>query len=248
MPNCLCEFAPDIWLADGPTVVANAGFHYPTRMAVLRLSCGRLFVWSPTALGRELRAEVDALGPVAFIVAPNSLHHVFVAEWRDAYPEARLYAAPGLRAKRKDIVFDDDLTDVPPAGWASDIDQVVVPNALTTEVVFFHRKSRTVIFTDLIQQFPSGWFSGWRGVVARLDRMVSSTPAVPRKFRLGFTDRHAARDAIRRIVDWPADRLIMAHGNPVRREGRAAIAQAFGWLGLPQLPSTTHKSISDSGM
>lgn len=32
-------------------------------------------------------------------------------------------------------------------------------NLITTEVVFFHVKSGTVLFTDLIQQFPANWFS-----------------------------------------------------------------------------------------
>jgi hypothetical protein len=39
-------------------------------------------------------------------------------------------------------------------------------NLITTEVVFFHVKSGTVLFTDLLQQFPAGSFSGWRAFVA----------------------------------------------------------------------------------
>lgn len=212
-------------------MVAAAGFHYPTRMAVIRLSGGGLFVWSPTALTDSIRADVDALGQVAAIVAPNSLHHTFIAEWKAAYPGARLFAAPGLRERRTDILFDADLGADGDAVWAQDVGQVVVRgNAITTEVVFFHRESRTVIFADLIQQFDPDWFSGWRSIVARLDRMVTKEPAVPRKFRLAFTDRVAARAAIGRILEWPTERLLMAHGKPVATQGRAAIKQAFRWL------------------
>jgi hypothetical protein len=46
-------------------------------MAAIRLSGGSLFVWSPVALTEDLRAEVDALGEVRYLVAPNSLHHGF---------------------------------------------------------------------------------------------------------------------------------------------------------------------------
>ena len=53
------QFGPEIWLADGPIVVAAMGFRYPTRMAVVRLPDG-LFVWSPVALSEGLRAEVEA--------------------------------------------------------------------------------------------------------------------------------------------------------------------------------------------
>ena len=103
-------------------------------------------------------------------------------------------------------------------------------NRITTEVVFFHRPSGAVLFTDLIQQFPPGWFRGWRALVARLDLMTQAEPAVPRKFRLAFNDRRAALAALARILDWPAEKVVMAHGAPVQQDGRAFIARAFGWL------------------
>ncbi|MBN9268389.1 MAG: DUF4336 domain-containing protein, partial [Hyphomicrobium sp.] len=104
----LTPFDDEIWIADGPEV-AVVGFRYPTRMAIIRLSDGGLFIWSPVALTQSLGAAVDILGPVRHIVAPNSLHHVFVPDWKRAYPHAKLYAPPGLRQKRKDIAFDCDL-------------------------------------------------------------------------------------------------------------------------------------------
>jgi hypothetical protein len=171
------------------------------------------------------------LGEVRHLVAPNSLHHLFLAEWRAAYPQAALYAAPGLRRRRKDLEFDAELGDAPPPEWADDLDQVLVRgNRITTEVVFFHRWSGAVLFTDLIQQFPPGWFRGWRALVARWDLMTASEPSVPRKFRMAFVDRRAARSALRRILAWPSSKVIMAHGPPVDRDGRAFIARAFQWL------------------
>lgn len=223
-------FGEDIWLAGGP-VTAVAGFRYPTRMAVVRLSDGGLFIWSPVALSEPLRAAVDALGEVRHVVAPNSLHHLFLKDWRRAYPAARLYAPPGLRARRKDIAFDADLGDAPPAEWSAQIDQVVVRgNLITTEVVFFHRNSRTAIFTDLIQHFSPTWFTGWRAVVARLDLMTAPEPQTPRKFRNAFVDRRAARAAILRILDWPAETVLIAHAAPVEHDGQAFLRRTFRWL------------------
>jgi hypothetical protein len=226
----LKQFGPEIWIADG-SAVSTGGFHYGTRVAVIRLSDGGLFIWSPIRLTDGLRASIDALGDVRYLVPPNSLHHLFLDDWRRAYAHARLYAPPGLRRKRKDIEFDGDLGDHPVADWAEDIDQVVVPgNLITTEVVFFHRKSATVLFTDLIQQFPPGWFSGWREIVARIDLMVGPEPAVPRKFRNTFINRRAARAALARIQTWPAEKVLMAHGAPVEQNGQAFLRRAFGWL------------------
>jgi hypothetical protein len=228
--NPVTPFGDDIWVADGPEV-AVAGFRYPTRMAVIRLSGGGLFVWSPIRLSDSLRAEVDALGPVRHIVAPNSLHHLFLQEWKAAYPSAKVYAPPGLRRKRKDIAFDADLDDEPSADWAGEIDQVMMAgNFITIEVVFFHAKSGTVLFTDLLQQIPARLLSGWRAVVAKLDLMVGSEPQVPRKFRLAFTDRRAARASVARVLAWPAQKVLMAHGTPVEKDGQAFLRRAFGWL------------------
>ena len=227
----LKEFGPNIWIAEGPAVKAAAGFDYPTRMAVIRLTSGDLVLWSPTALSDDLRAEVEALGAVRYLLPPNSLHHTFLGDWQRAYPDAKVYAPPGLREKRGDIRFDDDFGDDPMSAWAGEIDHAVMwGNRITTEVVLFHRKSKTAIFTDLIQQFPHGWFRGWRALVARLDLMVAAEPTVPRKFRVAFTDRRAARQSLRRILMWPTDKVIIAHGPLITNDGQAFLRRAFRWL------------------
>jgi hypothetical protein len=200
-------------------------------MAVIRLTDGSLFIWSPIALTPGLKTEVEALGQVSHIVAPNTLHDLYLKVWQQAFPQARLHASPGLSDKRKDLDFDTDLGDEAKHAWAGQIDQVVMRgNLITTEVVFFHQASATVLFTDLIQNFPPGWFTGWRAVVARLDRMLGSQPQVPQKFRVAFVNKSAARAALRRIMAWPAGNVLMAHGTPVIGNGADFIRQAFGWL------------------
>lgn len=227
----LKEFGRNIWVADGPTVTAAAGFRYPTRMAVIRLANGDLLLWSPTALTDDLRAEVETLGTVRFLVPPNSLHHTFLGDWQRAYPGATVYAPPGLREKRKDIRFDADISDGPITAWAGEIDHAIMwGNRITTEVVFFHGQSGTAIFTDLIQQFPRGWFKGWRALIARLDLMTAAEPTVPRKFRVAWTDRHAAREPLRRILAWPTEKVIIAHGPPITDDGQAFLRRALRWL------------------
>ena len=165
------------------------------------------------------------------IIAPNSLHHLFLLEWKSAYPGAKVYAPPGLQTKRKDIVFDADLGDAPSPDWAGEIDQALVQgNLITTELVFFHGRSGAVLFTDLIQQLPVSLFPGWRALVAKLDLMVGPEPSVPRKFRVAFANRRAARDSLQRIFAWPAAKVLMADGTPVETDAQAFLRRAFGWL------------------
>lgn len=230
MMESLLEFGPGIWIADGPPVSFH-GFRYPTRMAVIRLSTGGLFIWSPVAISDRLRASIDALGPVANIVSPNALHHLSLKEWKTAYPNARLHASPRLQNKRKDLAFDDVLGEMPDPGWTIDLDQVVVHGScLLTEVVFFHRRSQTVLLADLIQNFPRSWFKGWHAAVARLGGIVSPSSSTPRDWRATFFDRRAARAGLKRILAWPIERVVIAHGDPAPEDGAAFVRHAFRWL------------------
>ena len=231
MGALLSEFGPGVWVGEGPRAPFFFGFAYPTRMAAIRLSDGGLFVWSPVALSVALKREVDALGPVRCLVSPNKLHHLFLGEWKSAYPEARLYASPGLRRRRKDLVFDDELGDAPDPLWARDIDQVVVRGSFAmTEVVFFHRASRTALFADLIQNLPRDCFKGWRGLLARRGGITAPNPGAPRDWRASFVDRRAARAALERILAWPIERVLIAHGEPASANGAAFVRNAFAWL------------------
>lgn len=226
----LRRFADDVWLADGP-VVAVAGFHYPTRMAVIRLADGGLFVWSPVALTNALAAAVSALGEVRHLVTPTRLHNLYLAEWKSAWPQAMLYAAPGSRKRSPHIAFDADLDDEAPSEWSGEIDQVPMRgNLIAVEVAFFHRKSGTLFLADLIQHFEPGWFAGWRTMIARLDGMTAAEPKVPAKFRFAFADRRAARRALAAVLRFPVERVVMAHCPVVEKNGRAFVERAFRWL------------------
>lgn len=194
--TALAPFGQDIWTADG-TPVSFYGFAYPPRMAIIKLGDGSLFVWSPIALSPALKGEVDALGPVRHLVSPNKIHHLFLGDWRSVYPAARLYAPPGLAHKRRDLSFDTELRDAPEPAWASDVDQVAMAGSWAmTEIVFFHRKSRTAIFADLIENLPPDWFTGWRGWVARRDGIVAPHPGAPRELSHGARNRWCWRTGI----------------------------------------------------
>jgi hypothetical protein len=223
-------FGPGLWIADGPIVEGQAGFRFPTRMAVVRLAGDGLLVWSPVALDGGLRRAVVALGPVRQLLAPNTLHHSFLAEWQRAFPDATTLAPAELAAARPDLRIDVAVGAAPVAAWAGAVEHVLIRTALTSEIVLFHVASGTVLFCDLLQHFAPGWFRGWRGLIARLDLMEAGEPSVPRKYRLRLPDPEGARAAVARIGDWPARQVLMAHGPPVMADAPALIARAFRWL------------------
>jgi len=224
------EFAPSLFLSDGPTV-PFFGFPYPTRMAVARLSDGSTWVWSPVALTEELADEVQAVGPIRHIVSPNKIHHLFLQEWADRWPDARLYAPPGLAQRKPELRFDAELGDGPDPAWAADIDQVIFRGSLAMEeVVFFHRPSRTVIICDLIQRHPESSMSGWKGKLMRLDGLVGERGSTPREWRASFLKRGPARAARKKVLSWNAERLLIAHGDCVTTNAADVITAALSWI------------------
>lgn len=228
--RALVSFGPDIWVAEGP-VVSFMGFPYSTRTAVIRLRSGSVFVWSPTTLTPELKADVEALGTVGYLVSPNKIHHLFLAEWKQAFPQARTYGLDELKKRKMKTPIDSLLEDTPPSEWAADIDQVIVRGSFAmSEAVFFHRESRTAIFADLIQNFPPDWFKGWKGFVARLGGIVSPHPGTPGDWRSSFLNRKRARAALDRVLAWHPEQVIIAHGIPVRNDGVGFIRSSLGWL------------------
>ncbi len=226
----LVPFGKNLYLADGPTV-SFYGFPYPTRMAIARLSTGAVWVWSPIALTRELMCAVDAIGPVGYIVTPNKLHHLFLPEWRSRWPDARLYAPPGLARKKRQVHFDAELDDGKHEPWQTDIDQVVFRGSFAMEeVVFFHRASRTAIFGDLIQRFPEANATGWKARLMQLDGLVGPHGSTPREWRLSFLSRKRARVARETVLGWKPQRLVIAHGECATIGATDIIEGALGWI------------------
>ena len=227
----LTEIAREIWIADGPCVPFFS-FPYPTRMTVVRLCDGSLWVWSPIRLSEALKAALNQQGPVRYLVSPNKMHHLFLGEWVQAWPDAKLYASPGLARRRRDLSFDAELGDAPDPAWRADIDQVIVGGSfIMDEVVFFHRGSRTAIVADLVQRFDPATLRGWRRLIMALDGLVGVNGSTPREWRLSFWHPAAARRAKQKILDWNPERVIIAHGEWIRENGREVLERALAWMG-----------------
>ena len=65
--NQLIEIGERIWIADGPVLPWN-GMPFPTRMTVVLLDDGSVWVHSPIALVPDLAAAVERLGTVRHLV------------------------------------------------------------------------------------------------------------------------------------------------------------------------------------
>jgi hypothetical protein len=223
-----------IWVAEGETVNFY-GFPYPTRSVVVRLPSNTLWIWSPIALTPELRREIEGLGAVAHLVSPNKLHHLYLKDWKAAFPTASLWGPRSTIAKRRDLAFQRALDDEPPPEWAAAIDQAWFRGSpFLDEIEFFHKPSATAIIADMSPNFSSAFlrerWTWWQRPLARLSGMTEGKGYGPQELRLTTIHRQTARAAVRKMLAWDPRRVVMAHGVWQREKGRQYLKQAFAWL------------------
>ena len=217
----------ELWIADGP--LRFLGIEMGARMTVVRLPNAELLLHSPIAATPELVREVAALGPVAYLVAPNRLHHLFVGEWQRACPKAQTFVAPGLETKRDDLRVDGVLGEEPEPRWGAVLDQVRLDGCpFANEVVFFHRPSATLIASDLAFNVGPSSPPLTRFVfqLARTYGRLSPTLLE----RLLIRDPTAFRGSLERILDWPIERVVVAHGEVSEQGGREELITGYSWI------------------
>lgn len=232
----------DVWIVDGPLIsfgVAGVKMPFPTRMTIIRLRDASLWLHSPTAPDPALLASITALGPVHYLIAPNPIHYWWIPDWQRQFPGAVTYAAPGVatRAERHGRTFRIDHTlgadSAAETAWAETIACRVVESRFMSEAVFLHRPSRTLILTDLIENFePQKLESLWLRFLTWAGAVQDPAGSMPRDMRLGFGPeaRTRLREHVRAMIAWRPERIILAHGRWYERDGTAELRRAFEWL------------------
>lgn len=218
--NALKSFAESVWIADGPTI-SFFGFPYPTRMVVVKLGDGSLWINSPVEATREQALHLEQLGPVAHLVSPTRLHDWRLEQWTQFFPQARAWKA-------------DALGDTTPTAWQADLDQLLFRGSrVLSESEFFHRPSRTLIMGDFIQNFQPEPGRALRNAFFRFGGIMHG--GMPRDLRASFAGkRHKAlaRESLRQLLAWDFDKLIPAHGACIETN-----AKPFVQRSLHRLPS-----------
>jgi hypothetical protein len=220
------SIAPQIWGISKPfyKLKINLG----SRMTIVQLDGGGLFLISPIQLNAEVRRHLETLGQVQYVIAPNCMHHLFIKEYFAYYPHSSFWAAPGLEAKRPDLEFQDTLSAFAPPEWSKVLDQHVIAGApQLNEVVFFHKPTQTLILTDIA--FNVGHVAGlWNKIFYKLNAMEGFGPT--RYMKAIIKDREAFGESIAKIQSWNPQRIVLAHGAVVEKEAPQLLEKAFDWL------------------
>lgn len=219
-------------IADGLWCAASHqsffGFHVGTRMTVVRLAGGGLLLHSPVPVTAALRTAIDALGPVRHIVCPNLFHHLYAGAAVAAWPQALLHGPAKLQRKRRDLSFGAVLSEVPHPDWQDDLQALTIEGSLLGETVFYHPASKTLITSDLVENFPhtdhapTRWYLRVGGI---LDHV-----GWHRLMRVVYRDRKAARASLERILQLPFERVVLAHGELLTQRAREQVRAGLAWL------------------
>lgn len=231
--DTLKPLADDLWIVDSAPISA-LGMKLPIRMTVIRLPDGGLWLHSPTRYTPSLAKALTALGPIRHLVAPTLAHWMFVEEWQRACPDATVWAVPALRTRdavqQSRVRIDNDLVEGGAPAWDAALEQgVVTGGGGFEEAWFFHRESRTLILTDLIENLDPAKLRPATAAVMRATRATSGTTGL--QLRAALLPRAGeVRRSVDRMLALAPETVIFAHGDIFRGGGTAQLANAFAWL------------------
>ncbi|MBR8837519.1 MAG: DUF4336 domain-containing protein [Stigonema ocellatum SAG 48.90 = DSM 106950] len=227
----LREIDNNIWVAEQP--LKYWGLEVGTRMTVIRLPTNELIVISPIRTDSTTIHQLNEIGNVAYIIAPNLYHHLFVSDFKAIYPEAQLWIAPGLDSKKPLLSADRVITN-DRGKITEQLDYLLFDGfkvldlsgpSILNEFVFFHKSSRTLILTDTAFHFNDSFPLKTR-LAAKLfgvyDQLI---PSVLEK--VATREKEKVKNSVQKILCWDFNRVIMAHGSIIEDNGKKKLKDGY---------------------
>lgn len=194
----------------------------PVRSAVFELADGRV-LWSPASSLSV--GQIRDLGEITDVVAPSLLHTAGVPIAAEAHPSARLWGPPGARDKQPALEWHGALgVDA----WPYEAELPSLPlegMPKVREIAFLHRPSKALYLVDMVfhvtepEGLATGLFLRTFGTWRRF--------AVSKLFLSMVKDRPAFEASVARVADLDFEHVVMAHGEPVLRDGKARLLDAL---------------------
>ena len=198
------------------------------RMTVLKTQSG-LLLYSPVALDAEIVASIRALGTVTDIVAPNSMHHMYLRPCVATFPEANCWVPEGLLEKIGPVDGAQIITPNVVFGNENGIKKFTLTGHRIQETIIFHEPSQTLLTADLLYNYQSEQYPAEK----LFFRMIGNygRPNVAFYHRFSVKDKSSIRCMIDKVTSWPINRIIMSHGRIVESPDAGTIF-ADAWKGF----------------
>lgn len=151
------------------------------RTTIIKLSTGKLAVFSPGTLTLDVKEKIRSLvpecnyvkdcSPISYLIAPDLEHHLYLSTWATDFPNANVIGMRNLVIKRNNLHLSDP--SVVKIHWHTiftaenkqsisitpefdeDFEYEFVDGHKNEELVFFHKATKTLIEADLLFNLPA---------------------------------------------------------------------------------------------
>lgn len=218
-----------IWSLERP--VWFSGFRLRTRTTVVRLDDGSLLLHVPPPPTDALVEQLRVLGSVRWIVVPNCWHHLGAPAAAARFPEAKVVGPASALARNKALRLDLDIHGTELTQQVPELEALPLQGVpFWDETVLYHRPTQTLLGADIVCSAHAEDHWTWR-CGARLTGCYERV-RVPPDARKKIEDKTAAARSFHAMLERPAERLIIGHGEVIEKDCRDHLARAWRLEGL----------------
>lgn len=210
----------NLWIVQADFFLA--GINLRNCMTIVKLDDG-LFVHSPIPYTQELKLPQ---GDIKILFAPNRFHTLFFPEWKQAFPDAQIYAP--TKKVNYDIRIDEEVVNQLNSQYTELWLHKIAGLPLLGEIVCLHHPSKSLILTDLCFNHRHGnllskiffWLYGSYGKFGPTRMIRYLINKRPKEFK----------QSLDMILQHDFERIILSHGEIIEQDAKDQLKQAFSWL------------------
>jgi hypothetical protein len=221
--------ADRIWSLERP--VWFSGFRLRARTTVIRLDDSSLLVHVPAPPTDALVEQLRALGSVRWLVVPNCWHHLGAPAAAARFPEAKLVGPASALDRNTALRLDVDIHSTEFSKQVPEFETLPLQGVpFWDETVLYHRPTQTLLGADIVCSADAKDHWTWR-CGARLTGCYERV-RVPPDARKKIANKTATARSLHAMLERPAERLIIGHGEIIEKGCRDQLAQAWRLEGL----------------
>ena len=213
-----------IWQSDG-SFIKFYGISFPIRMFLIQLESNDFAVVSPIQLDIQLVNAIKftmGIRKLLYIISGTSLHNKFLEDWVNEFPGVELAGTQELvdkmKKEKRNLRFRYILNNNLKVPWQNEIDHILIEgNRWVEEAIFFHKSSKSVIVSDIIQNHDLSLEQYSNRLLYKLVGIDSDKGGgCPKDYRMGFKwpfgDIEKAKNTLRQGLYWDFNKILLMHG------------------------------------
>ena len=211
----LVQVQENLWLIEGEIPKMSLR----RRMTVARQDNGALLMHNPIALDEETIAQVEALGPVFYIIVPNGWHRLDAPSFRKRYPETIVLCPWGALKKVEQVVEVGGSYNEFPDDEKISLQHLRGMNEAEGVLKVSDGTQSTLIFNDILFNLPKG--AG--GLMMKIMGSTGGPKVTPMMRMIVIKNKKELRAHLEELAQTPGlCRIVPGHGDVIE-EGAAGV-------------------------